>query len=82
VVVERLPSGRTVGVLSDEDSINSGIIRRWRREHEVKLGDFPRSASYPPEELKLKSLKKELRAVKMERDLLKKALCICSKSDQ
>ena len=82
MLVELLESGRTAEELSDEYEINSGIIRRWRREFKVKSGDFSKKRELSAEELELKALKKELREVKMDRDILKKAVSIFSKSDQ
>jgi len=82
MLVELLESGRTAEELSDEYEINSGIIRRWRREFKAKSGDFSKKRELSAEELELKALKKELREVKMERDILKKAVSIFSKSDQ
>ena len=81
MLVELLESGRTAKELSDEYDINSGIIRRWRREFKAKFGDFSKKRELSVEELELKALKKELRDVKMERDILKKAVSIFSKSD-
>ncbi len=57
------------------------MINRWRREYESKMGDFLKRRELCIEEQELKALKKELRDVKMERDVLKKAVSIFSKSD-
>jgi transposase len=62
--------------------INDGIIRRWRREYASKSGDFSKKREISTEELELKTLKKELREVRLERDILKKAVSIFSKSDK
>jgi transposase len=82
MIVELLESGRTAKELSEEYNINSGIIRRWKREFKAKSGDFSKKRVFSNEELELKALKKELRDVTMERDILKKAVSIFSKSDQ
>ena len=82
MLVELLSSGRTAKELSDEYNINSGIIRRWGREYASKSGDFSKKREVSAEELELKLLKKELKEVRMERDILKKAVSIFSKSDQ
>ncbi len=81
MIVELLESGRTVKDLSDEYELNDGIIRRWRREFKAKSGDFSKKREVSVEEQEFKALKKELRDVKMERDILKKAVSIFSKSD-
>ncbi|RLD57366.1 MAG: IS3 family transposase [Bacteroidetes bacterium] len=72
MIVELLESGRKVKEISDEYSINGGMIRRWRREYEAKSGDFSKKREVSQQEQELKMLKKELRNVKMERDNLKK----------
>ena len=81
MIVELLESGRSIKELSDEYELNDGMIRRWRREFKAKSGDFSRKREVSVEEQELKALKKELRDVKMERDILKKAVSIFSKSD-
>lgn len=81
MIVELLKSGRTVKEISDEYAINDGIIRRWKREYESKSGDFSKKREVSIQEQELKFLKKELREVKLERDILKKAVSIFSKSD-
>ena len=81
MIAELLKSGRTAKELSDEYGVNDGVIRRWRREYEAKSGDFSKKRELSQEEQELKVLKKELRDVKMERDILKKAVSIFSKND-
>ena len=58
------------------------MISRWRREYKAKLSDFSKKRVQSIEEQELKALKKELRDVKEERDILKKAVSIFSKSDK
>ncbi len=82
MLVELLRSGRTAKELSEEYNLNSGIIRRWRREYESNSGDFSKKKELTKEEEELKLLKKELREVQLERDILKKAVSIFSKSDK
>ena len=82
MVVELLQSGRPTKELSSEYGINSGIIRRWKREYGAKSGDFSKKRPVSLEEMELKTLKKELREVRLERDILKKAVSIFSKSDK
>lgn len=82
LIVELLKSGRSVKELSEEYDLNDSIIRRWRREYESKSGDFTTKKELSQEERELKSLRKELREVTMERDILKKAVSIFSKSDK
>ena len=82
MIVELLKSGRKAKEVSEEYGLNDSMIRRWRREYEVKSGDFTKKRELSIEEQELKSLKKELREIKLERDILKKAVSIFSKSDK
>ena len=82
MLVELLKSGRKAKELGEEYGLNDGMIRRWRREYELKSGDFSKKRELSIEEQELKRLKKELRDVTLERDILKKAVSIFSKSDR
>lgn len=82
MLVELLNSGRKVQEVSDEYGLNGNMLRRWKREYEAKSGDFSKKREVSPEEQELKALRKELREVTLERDILKKAVGIFSKSDK
>ena len=82
LIAELLKSGRPVKEVSEEYGLNGAMIRRWRREYEAKSGDFTNKKELSPEEKELKALRKELREITMERDILKKAVSIFSKSDR
>ena len=81
-IVELLKSGRKVKEVSEEYNLNDSMLRRWRREYEIKSGDFSKKREVSDEELEIKRLKKELQGTKLERDILKKAVSIFSKSDK
>ncbi|MFL0076378.1 IS3 family transposase [Tenacibaculum maritimum] len=72
MLVELLKSGRKAKSLSEEYGVNDGVIRRWKREYEAKSGDFSKKRELSVEAQELKALKKELREVKLERDIFKK----------
>lgn len=80
--LELLKSGRTVKEVSEEYDLNDSMIRRWRREFDAKSGDFSKKKELSDEEKELRALRKELRDITMERDILKKAVSIFSKSDR
>lgn len=82
MIVELLNSGRSVKELSEEYNLHDSMLRRWRREYLAKSGDFSKKREPTAEEQELKSLRKELRDVTIERDILKKAVSIFSKSDR
>ena len=73
-----------VKVLAEELEIKSDLLYRWRKE---SLGS--QETSFPgqgnpkqtAEEKEIARLKKELRETQLERDILKKAVSIFSKSD-
>ena len=68
--------------MSDEYSLNGGMIRRRKREYLAKSGDFSKKREVTLEEHELKALRKELREITLEGDILKKAVSIFSKSDK
>jgi len=82
MIVELLNSGRKIKEVSDEYGLNDSMLRRWKREFLAKAGDFTKKKEFSQEELELKNLRKELREITMERDILKKAVSIFSKSDK
>ena len=82
MIVELLKSGISTRQISDEYSLDINMINRWRREYKSKMGNFSKRRELSLEEQELKALKKELGDVKMERDILKKAVSIFSKSDK
>lgn len=82
MVVELLKAGQTAKNVGEEYSLNDGMIRRWRREFEAKEGDFSKKKELSSDELEIRRLKKEMADIKMERDILKKAVSIFSKSDK
>ena len=81
MIVELLNSGIKTSQVSTDYGLNVSMLSRWRREHFAKSGDFSMKKEVSLEAQELKALKKELRDVKEERDILKKAVSIFSKSD-
>lgn len=69
-----------------ELDIRYDMLRRWMKEYEEKKMEAFKGSGYPPKPKdkklsELQALKKELKEVKLERDILKKAVHIFSKSD-
>ena len=81
MIVELLKSGSKPKQLGEEYGLNPGMISRWKREFVSRSGDFSKKKELSKEAQELKALKKELRDVTIERDILKKAVSIFSKSD-
>lgn len=82
MIVELLKSGSKPKDIGEEYGLNPGMISRWKREFSARSGDFSKKKVLSLEAQELKALKKELRDVTMERDILKKAVSIFSKSEQ
>jgi len=73
-----------ISKLAEELDINPNLLYRWRREaQQVQEGAFPGHGNpkQTEEQKEIARLKKELRDAQMERDILKKAVSIFSKSD-
>lgn len=81
MIVELLKSGRSLKELSEEYDLNSSMMSRWRREYNEKSGGLSSKKELSLEEQELRLLRKELKEVRLERDILKKAVSIFSKSD-
>ena len=82
MIVELLDSGQAVKSVSDEYSLNASMVSCWRREFIKKSGNFSKKKEPGNQEVELKELKKQLKDVTMERDILKKTVSIFSKSDR
>ena len=80
-----LSNNRTdLGALAKELDVPPAMLYRWRREFFAKQnGSFPGNGKVilSETEQELARLKKELRETQLERDILKKAVGIFSKSD-
>jgi transposase len=81
MIVGLLNSGIKPKQITEDYGLAPGMVRRWKREYVAKSGNFSKKKELSPEAEELKALKKELRSVRMERDILKKAVSIFSKSD-
>lgn len=82
MIVGLLQSGMSRKAVGDEYNLNYGMIGRWKREDAERNGNFADTVTPLKGDIELKALKKELREVKMERDILKKAVGIFSKNDR
>lgn len=84
MIVDLLVSGQSVRSVSEEYGLNDSMIRRWRRECNRGKEAFTGKGipSLTPEEKEVAKLKRELKEVQMERDILKKAVSIFSKGDR
>lgn len=84
MIAELLEAGQSVKSVSEEYGLNESMVRRWRREYLSGKEAFTGKGvpSLTPEEKEIARLKKELKEVREERDILKKAVSIFSKGDR
>ncbi len=77
-LVSLLDTGKTVLELSTEYGVSLASINRWKKQYSKTKSTITETSESI---VKLKALERELKAVKLERDILKKAVSIFSKSD-
>lgn len=84
MVVELANARENISALAAELDLRVDLIYRWRREALANLGaSFPGQGNklMTDEQKEIALLKKELRDAQLERDILKKAVSIFSRSD-
>jgi transposase len=71
--------GHSVTQVARDLDIRPDMLRRWRKQIEADgAGAFPGIGRMKPEEEKVRRLGRDLKRVRQERDILKKALAIFS----
>ena len=85
IVNQSMAEGISIESLAEQYKIHSNSIYKWRRQY-LKYEDasFPgnRNKMMSPEEHEIARLKKQLREVELEKEILKKALGIFSSPDR
>ena len=84
MAVELCHTGKPTREVADELGIRAELINRWKREFGKYLeGSFSGhgNVNMTEEQKEISRLRKELKDAQMERDILKKAVSIFSKSD-
>ena len=80
VVRRTYQEGVTVAMVATDLGIREGLIYKWRAQFKTDGHEaFPGSGHQTSEKAELRALRDELRRVKMERDILKKALRVFAK---
>lgn len=74
-MIELHNQGRSIKSLSASFGISENVLYRWRKEYESASQDVGRNTQIE----ELRDLRKRLREVEQERDILKKALRIFSR---
>jgi transposase len=71
--------GRDLSEVARELGIRPDMVRKWKKKFEADgQSAFPGSGRLKPEEADLRRLRRENERLRMERDILKKAVAICS----
>jgi len=77
--------GRTVREIAENLGINSDLIYRWRRQQrdngELAFPGHGKMA-LTPDQKRVRELEKKLKDTEMERDILKKAMAIFSRTSK
>lgn len=84
MAVELCKTGKSARQVALELGIRSELVSRWKREYEKNHeGSFSGNGkvSLTAEQAEIARLKKELKEAQIERDILKKAVSIFSRSD-
>ena len=83
MIVNLLKSGQSVKDVSSDYSLDQSMIRRWRREEASDNLAFTGKGnkSLTEEQMEILKLREELKELKLERDILKKAVSIFSRKD-
>jgi transposase len=71
--------GHSLAQVARDLDLRPDMIRRWRKKLEQEGGDaFPGAGRLKPADAELQRLRRDLKRVRQERDILKKALAIFS----
>jgi transposase len=77
--------GRTVSGVAENLGISRDLLYRWRRAQRIERGlAFPGNGreALTSEQERIRDLEKKLKNVEMERDILKKAMAIFSRTSE
>jgi transposase len=71
--------GRSVGQVSQELDLADSLIRSWLSQAEVDEGNGPAGALTTAEKAELSQLRREVKVLRMEREILKRAATFFAK---
>jgi transposase len=75
-------SGKSIAVVARELGLTESAVRAWVRQAGIDAGHGPAGALTTEEREELGRLRRELRTVRMERDILKKATAFFAKESE
>ena len=74
-------SGKSIGVIARELDLGESVLRNWLRQAEVDAGRGRPGALTTDEREEVARLRREVRTLRMERDILKKATAFFAKEN-
>ena len=75
--------GRPISDVARELGTAQSLLHRWKKKSEEgKIDPFPGKGRLSPEDEELRQLRRENKRLRMERDILKKAVAIFSEKPQ
>ncbi len=75
-------SGKTVGAICRDLDLTETAVRRWVQQAEVDLGGGPAGALTTAEREEFAALRKQVKTLEMEREILKKATAFFAKESR
>jgi len=76
-----LAHGRSVSDVCREMDLGESAVRRWVRQAQVDQGDGPEGSLTTAEREELAQLRRDVKRLQMERDILKKATVFFAKEN-
>jgi transposase-like protein len=77
-----LTGGRSVGEVARELDLAESLVRSWVRQADVDAGRGPIGALTTAEKEELSRLRKEVKVLRMEREILKRAATFFAKENE
>jgi transposase len=75
-------SDKSVGAICRELDLTETAVRRWLKQSEIDSGGDPSGALTTAEREELSALRKKVRTLEMEREILKKATAFFAKESK
>jgi len=75
-------SGKTIAVVARELDLTESALRAWVRQAAIDVGRGPAGALTTEEREELGRLRRDVRTLRMERDILKKATAFFAKESE
>jgi transposase-like protein len=75
-------SGKSVGAIARELDLTETAVRRWVQQAEIDAGGGPAGALTTAEREELAQLRKRVKTLEMEREILKKATAFFAKESK